>query len=114
MSSPCADHFSQSYSQARERFLVSSKTVGAKLQSFVQPDTSGAENEELAIDVALLGPADAKQTLILTSGMHGIEGFCGSACQLALLGNSLLLENIKNGKTSVLLIHALNPYGFSF
>ena len=46
---------------------------------------AGAEGEELSIDVAVLGPADARDVLLLTSGTHGAEGFCGSGCQVNLL-----------------------------
>ena len=49
---------------------------------YVHPVARGVQGEELAIDVATLGRADAPNVLLLTSATHGVEGFCGSGCQL--------------------------------
>jgi hypothetical protein len=46
------------------------------------------------------------------SGTHGVEGYCGSACQLALLNGGLVRTAPPN--TAFLLVHALNPYGFAY
>ena len=37
------------------------------------------------MDVARDGPMDAKSLLVLSSACHGVEGFCGSGVQVALL-----------------------------
>ncbi len=66
------------------------------------------------MDSVLLGSADAESLLIVTSGTHGVEGFCGSGCQRALLGDDELLKRIDAARIAVLLVHALNPWGFSF
>ena len=66
------------------------------------------------MDSVLLGSADAESLLIVTSGTHGVEGFCGSGCQRALLGDDGMLQRIEAAKLAVLLVHALNPWGFSF
>ena len=50
--------------------------------------------------------------MIVSSGTHGPEGFAGSACQLGLLGDPLLARATANG-VAVLLVHAVNAYGFS-
>ncbi|CAN0514520.1 unnamed protein product, partial [Phaeothamnion confervicola] len=70
------------------------------------------EGEEIGTDTALLGSSDAPLLFIVSSGTHGPEGFAGSACQLALL-NDPLLQRATGNRISVLLIHAVNPYGFS-
>jgi hypothetical protein len=49
--------------------------------------------------------------LVLISGTHGVEGFCGSACQIA--ATALGLFDDLPPKIAVLLIHAINPYGFA-
>jgi hypothetical protein len=69
-----------------------------------------ASPEELAIDVAIVG-ADPGPTLVVSSGVHGVEGLFGSAVQLALL-ERLKATNDKRGIRYVL-IHAVNPYGFA-
>jgi hypothetical protein len=106
-----AAHFSRSYREARQRFLAAAHAQGAAVESHAHP-LKGAEGEEIATDTALLGTADATNLFIVSSGTHGPEGFAGSACQLALL-NDPLLQRATDNKIAVLLIHAVNPYGFS-
>jgi hypothetical protein len=42
-----------------------------------------------------------------------VEGYCGSGVQLALLQEPGLLEQARSNGVALLLIHALNPWGFS-
>ena len=65
------------------------------------------------MDSVLLGPADAASLLIVTSGTHGVEGFSGSGCQRAVLADDGLLKRIDEAEVAVLLVHAVNPWGFS-
>jgi hypothetical protein len=106
-----ARHFSATYREARERFLEAAHARGATVESHIHP-LKGAEGEEIGMDTALFGPSDAAKLFIVSSGTHGPEGFSGSACQLALLDDPLL-QRAADGGTAVLLIHAVNPYGFS-
>lgn len=106
-----ATNFSATYREARQRFLAAAGKAGATVASHVHP-LRGAEGEEIGTDTALVGPSDAPNLFIVSSGTHGPEGFAGSACQLALL-NDPLLQRATDNKISVLLIHAINPYGFS-
>src|SRR5208282_2660701 len=55
----------------------------------------------------------APALLLVSSGTHGVEGFCGSGCQVALLHDETFLSTIARAGVSVLMLHALNPYGFS-
>ncbi|MDD0809027.1 M14 family metallopeptidase [Curvibacter sp. RS43] len=105
-------HFSLTYAQARTQFLAAAEGRGA-LQSWVHPQQLGASGEVLAMDVLRLGPASAQRLLVVTSGLHGVEGFCGSGCQLALLHDSDLLARAERAGVALLLVHAVNPYGFS-
>jgi hypothetical protein len=50
--------------------------------------------------------------LVLISGTHGVEGFAGSACQLAAVRLGLFGELPSD--LAVLMIHSINPYGFAF
>ncbi len=60
----------------------------------------------------MLGAADADKLFIVSSGTHGPEGFSGSACQLSLLNDELARRANDRG-VALLLIHAVNPFGFS-
>ncbi|MBM3344798.1 MAG: DUF2817 domain-containing protein [Betaproteobacteria bacterium] len=102
------DYYSQSYDEARTRFIAAAKAAGAQLNAYPLAAAS-ALGGDLNIDVAQLGAADAP-TLIVSSGVHGIEGFFGSAVQLALLEH--LAPARARAGLRLVLIHALNPYGF--
>ncbi|WP_213957783.1 M14 family metallopeptidase [Variovorax sp. dw_954] len=103
------DLFSPDYAQARRQFMQAAQARGLSVDSHVLP-LPGAQGEVLATDVVLDGPADASRVLIVISGVHGVEGFCGSAIQTGMLrmGGGVLPPG-----TSVLYVHAVNPYGFS-
>lgn len=105
--------FAQHYAESREGFLAAVAQRALTAESVLHPSRKGAQGEDLAMDSVLLGPPDAASLLIVTSGTHGVEGFCGSGCQRALLGDDDLLRRIDAGRVAVLLVHALNPYGFS-
>ncbi|MEJ8813118.1 M14 family metallopeptidase [Variovorax ureilyticus] len=103
------DLFSPSYATARRKFQDAAAARGLPVDSRVL-DLPGAEGETLAMDVVLDGPADASRLLVVLSGVHGVEGFCGSAIQTGMLR----LGAPAHPDTAVLHIHAINPYGFSY
>ena len=105
--------FSQRYAEARQKFLQACADAGLAVESHVHP-LRGRDGEELAMDVARLGAADAANLLILSSACHGAEGFCGSGIQVERLRDPAWLERCKRDDLAVLFIHALNPHGFSW
>ena len=105
--------FSQSYAEARGKFLAACLSAGLAVESHRHPLT-GRDGEPLALDVARSGPRDAQNLLIISSGCHGVEGFCGSAVQVALLSDPDWLEQCAQADCAVLYLHAVNPYGFSW
>ena len=108
-----SSYFSRSYEEARHRFVLAAKPLATHFQSYVI-EPVGRAGEALATDVALIGPSDAERLLIMTSATHGVEGFCGSGCQLALLDDAAMLERARRAGVALLLVHAINPYGFSW
>ena len=113
MTTSAAQYFSGSYAEARRKFLDAAAQRGAAVESFVLPGHTGLLGEALATDVALLGAAGADKLLIVTSGTHGPEGFCGSGAQAATLADDELLARFERAGVALLLIHAVNPHGFS-
>lgn len=101
-------HFRLTYAAAREAFREAAAALGLKVHSHGNP-ARGAEGEELSTDVALIGPEDASRVMIVVSGTHGAEGFCGSGIQVGWLAGG----QAPPADTAILLIHAINPYGFS-
>ena len=99
--------FSDTYFEAREKFLSAAPHATAYPCS-----AKGSKGEDLFTDVAYFGSADARQLLVLVSGTHGAEGYCGSAAQLAFL-KAGLHESLPPS-SAVLMVHALNCYGFAW
>jgi hypothetical protein len=62
--------------------------------------------------VASLGANNAESLLVLISGIHGVEGFCGSGCQVGYLADRL--DQALSPESAVVLIHAINPFGFAW
>jgi hypothetical protein len=106
-------HFAHTYNEARDQFLAAAKARGAQISRYVHPSERGADGEELSIDVAHVGDTHAPALLMVSSGTHGVEGLCGSGCQVALLDDPVLAAVLKSAGVSMLMLHALNPYGFS-
>jgi hypothetical protein len=106
--------FSPEYNTARTRFCQGARQLGCRLQSH-HIGAKGPKDEPLTIDVAAIGDTHPQRLVIVSSGLHGAEGFFGSAIQLAWLEAAL-----RNGSGSpplgsaLLMIHALNPYGFAW
>ncbi len=106
-------HFSGSYAEARAKFVAATRERHLALESHALAGYHGIDGEALAIDVALLGAPDAKGLLVLTSATHGIEGYCGSGAQIALLRDEAFVRSARAAAAAVLFVHAVNPYGFS-
>ncbi|MBN4667228.1 DUF2817 domain-containing protein [Pandoraea nosoerga] len=111
---PFAHLFSDSYRLARQRFAEAAQLASVDLESHVIPDVAGREGEALATDVVRLGAPHARRLLIVTSGTHGVEGFCGSAAQIALLGDVGIRARLSAAGVAILVVHAINPFGFSW
>jgi len=108
-----ADAFAQSYAEARGKFLAAAEAAGLAVHSHRHP-LLGRDGEMLAMDVARLGPADAPALLVVSSACHGVEGYCGSGVQNALLADASFHAAAAAAGVAVLYIHALNPWGFSW
>jgi hypothetical protein len=105
--------FSQSYVEARAKFLAAVEAAGLDVHSHIHP-LLGRDGEQLAMDVVRDGAADAKSLLVVSSACHGVEGYCGSGVQISLLQDACWREAARKAGVAVLYIHALNPYGFSW
>nr|MBA2540824.1 DUF2817 domain-containing protein [Deltaproteobacteria bacterium] len=106
-------YFLDSYDAARTRFRATAARVaathpGAELGRYEVPS---AIDQDLTTDWVYLPATGTPQRLIIvTSGVHGAEAFVGSAVQEMLMGE--WLPAAKLDTTSVLFVHALNPWGY--
>jgi hypothetical protein len=103
--------FSQSYEEARLKFLAACEPYGVTVRAYSNPN-AGPHGETLAADVAWFGPEDAPAVFMMLSATHGVEGFCGSACQVDWLNNGG--PDQLPADTAVMLVHAINPHGFAW
>jgi len=106
------DAFSKSYAEARQKFLAAAAQAGLQVESHIHPN-KGRDGEELAMDVAREGPADAKHVLLVSSACHGVEGYCGSGVQIDALRSAEWHKAVAQSGVAVVYVHALNPHGFS-
>lgn len=105
-------YFSPTYDAARARFRRAAEARGLAIEPHAI-DARGPDGEELTLDVARLGREDAEHVVVVSSGIHGVEGFFGSAVQAALLEDHLR-DFDRHGRVAVVFLHALNPYGFAW
>ena len=103
--------FSASYAEARSVFLEAAAGAGAALDAHAHP-LRAPDGSALFLDVARVGPPDARRVLFVASGTHGIEGFCGSGIQTFLLRDGLA-DRLPPG-VALVLAHAVNPWGFAW
>ncbi len=88
--------FSATWADARDRFRAA--TAG-------HPHGSLDVLDGYTVGWALTGDPAADHLLVYSSGLHGVEGFPGSAVQLQLLANL--------PATTILFLHVLNPWGMA-
>ena len=101
--------FSDNYATARTRFCAKASEKGAALYQL--PLTAkGPGDLDLSIDIAVFGNSKPSRTVLHTSGLHGVEGFAGSAIQLKLMDT--MPELPEDG--AVIFAHILNPYGMAW
>jgi hypothetical protein len=103
------DYFSPDYFTARLRFRQSAVQAGGELTA-LQIDAKGPAGEPLTIDIAWFGSKSPRRALVHSSGIHGVEGFAGSAVQLQVLRHFPRLTD----DTAVVLIHAVSPYSMAW
>jgi len=109
--------FADSYRSGRSRFIDACDRLSGpaviERQSFPHP-LPGPDGQELFSDVVFAATRpDPDAVLVVMSATHGVEGFAGSAVQADLLAllPTLLAQQPGLG---VILIHAVNPWGFAW
>lgn len=101
---PC-QCFSENYTEARSRFRSAAKAINAELFSF-------KVFQNYTMDMALI-QGDKRGLVVHTSGVHGVEGYAGSAIQIAYLLRLKNMQEMAPSLPSILFIHSVNPYGMA-
>lgn len=100
---PAPDPIADSYEEARAAFRDTCARLCLEVDeiAFLGEDGGGT------IDVAHAGDPASRNKLIVTSGLHGIEGYCGGAAQIAFLA----ARAAQLDRVHVLVVHGINPSG---
>src|SRR5690606_28789931 len=111
-----ADCFPPTYRRSREMLLARASALASTHGVVIDSRAIGArgpEGETLAIDCCVFGARRPRRAVVLSSGLHGVEGFAGAAIQHRLLAGRLASLRLPPD-AAVLVMHALNPYGFAW
>lgn len=111
-----ADCLPPSYRRSRETLLARASALAARHGVILDSRSIGArgpEGETLAIDCCVFGARRPRRAIVLSSGLHGVEGFAGAAIQHRVLARRLAALRLP-ADGAVLVMHALNPYGFAW
>lgn len=106
--------FPDNYEDSRARFRSNCEQRRAAnikwiCQSFVLANKA---NADLTVDYAYLLRSQSKKLLIVVSGNHGPEGYSGATAQELLMKS--YVPALEEAGIDVVLIHALNPFGYKF
>lgn len=104
------DPWPADYCASREIFLARAGTCGARVLSHPL-EAPGPHGERLSVDTAVLGPERARHLIVLSSGVHGVEGFLGARIQTRVL-RRIARQGLPDD-VRVALVHAVNPWGFA-
>lgn len=108
-------YFQESYDDCRDSYLAEAREVVAQYNNagLFSIRVPSEVDDGLYIDILHLPPnQNTGKLLVISSGVHGVEGFPGSAVQQMFL-NELLSSDVLS-EMGVLIIHGVNPYGFQF
>lgn len=103
------DYFSESYVEARDKFLMAARALGT--QANVQCHSLLVKEPDYTMDVAVVKGTSSRGLLVHSSGVHGAEGFAGSAIQTALLHG--MYCSGERPEVTCMFVHAVNPYGMA-
>jgi octopine/nopaline transport system ATP-binding protein len=101
--------FDNNLATARKKFQQAAHRADAALTEWHHP-LPGPGGEPIGTCLAVLEGTDPTRTLMIVSGIHGIEGIFGSACQVDFLSHVPATGALP---CRVALVHAANPYGFA-
>ena len=106
-------YWNETYEDSREDFLRSVDRLKEEYNGveYSKIKVPSSIDDNLFVDLSYIPAQDTCiNLLVITSGIHGVEGFTGSAIQLMLANEIINPEYLSS--TGLVLIHSLNPFGF--
>ncbi len=103
-------HFSGNYNQGRQRFLESTRGLPLDTERTRWSIPSRLESDLSVDSIYLPAQRPNANLFVMLSGVHGLEGYAGSAIQSMFIEE--ILPRLDRRKWGVMIVHAMNPYGF--
>jgi hypothetical protein len=101
--------FSTTYAEATAKFRAAAARRSLPVVSWRNPQ-AGPNGEPLETLVTEIGAPDARNVMVINTGVHGTEALAGAAILTGLLDDADdVLRDLTDFK--VVLVHILNPYG---
>jgi len=101
--------FPDTYESSRERFIQDFKALGARWPSAHLAAHPLKVDPSLSIDYAWAKPERMRNLVVISTGLHGIEGYAGSAMLKIFMDE--FAPRLNPEHTGLLLVHAINPWG---
>lgn len=108
-------YFNPDYTTARHEFREKAKLINDRYpdSELFTVKVPSKIDDDLTVDLLYIPCQGEKQRiLIISSGVHGVEGFVGNAVQMMFLDKFISDELLNN--TGILFVHSVNPYGFKY
>lgn len=104
--------YSETYYEARNKFHNITKELYPSSKLYTYNITKDDNNTYYTMDIVII-KGTVPGTVVHTSGVHGVEGYAGSAIQISFL--KYILPNILLRKSypTFIIIHSINPYGMA-
>jgi Protein of unknown function (DUF2817) len=103
--------FSTGYHSDREAFFAELSRFEQATRRPVQHHSFAIDaSEDLTVSIAEYPAPRPERVFVAVCGIHGVEGYAGSVILRTLLRT--VLPKLNAETTGLLLVHALNPYGF--
>ncbi len=102
--------FAKEYRNARKAFISACVRANGDSIARVHPTALGPDGNHLFIDSVAFGSREARKALLVITGCRGEDGLLGSQILTSLLDSQV----IPLARTRLILIHALNPFGFAW
>lgn len=108
--------FPVDYADSRLKFRKIAQSVSRNVETghWLVPSS---QDSDLSVDHCYFPPLKSsdgtpKTLIVMTSGIHGLETYAGSAIQRYFLTH--ILPRLDRSKLGVFVVHAMNPFGFKY
>lgn len=109
------DYYNNSYIDARNEFIEKAQEFQNKYpqSTLLSINVPSEIDSDLTVDLFYIPCLkETDRIMVFSSGVHGVEGFTGSAIQ-SMFFDTFLSEEFLN-ESGILFIHSVNPYGFKY